>query len=61
MPRFMRQRDQPRLGAVVQVALDAAQLGRGVVDDVGAGLGEVLHPLLEALGVADGEEPAVDR
>ena len=31
-----RQRDQPGLGAVVQVALDAAQLGGRVVDGLGA-------------------------
>ena len=55
-----RQRDQPGLGAVVQVALDPAQLGGGVVDGVGAGLGQLLHPLLEDLGVPVGQHPAVD-
>ena len=54
-----RHRDQPGLRAVVEVALDPAQLGRGVVDRVGAGLGQPLHPLLEHLGVAVGQHPAV--
>ena len=39
-----RQRDQPGLGAVVQVALEPAQLGRGVVDGLGARLGQHLRP-----------------
>ena len=37
------ERDQPGLGAVVQVALDAAQLGRLGVDGLGARLGQLLH------------------
>ena len=56
-----RQRDQPRLRPVVQVALEAAQLGRRVVDQVGPGLGQHLHPLLERLGAAVAEEPPVEH
>ena len=37
------QRDQPGLRAVVQVALDAAQLGGLGVDGLGARLGQLLH------------------
>ena len=59
MPRLIDMRDQPGLRAVVEVALDPAQLGRGVVDGLGAGLGQPLHPLLEHLGVAVGQHPAV--
>ena len=55
-PEAHPDRDQPGLRAVVQVALDAAQLGGGVVDGLGPGLGEHLDPLLELLGVAVGEE-----
>ena len=40
-------RDQPGLGAVVQVALDPAQLGRAGVERLLPGLGQVGHPLLE--------------
>ncbi len=39
-----RERDQPRLRAVVQVALDALQLGGRGVDHAGAGGGQLLHP-----------------
>ena len=56
-----RERDQPRLRAVVQVALEPAQLGRRVVDGVGAGLGQLLDPALEPLGDAGGEQPLVER
>ena len=49
-----RQRDEPRLRAVVQVALDALQLGRGGVDGAGARLGQDLDALLE-LAVAGAE------
>ena len=38
MPRLIDDRDQPRLSAVVQVALEPAQLGRGVVDGRGPAL-----------------------
>ena len=51
---------QPRLRAVVQVALDPSQLGGGVVEALAAGLGERLDPLLEPLGRAEGQEPPVD-
>ena len=43
-----RQRDQPGLGAVVQVALEPAQLGGGVVDRLGPGLGQHLRPAARA-------------
>ena len=56
-----RQGDQPGLGAVVQVALDPAQLGGRVVQGLGAGLGEHLDALLEHLGVPVAEEPPVHR
>ena len=38
-----RQRDEPRLGAVVEVALDALQLGRLGIDGAGAGALELLE------------------
>ncbi|MCI2417159.1 hypothetical protein MOQ72_06975 [Saccharopolyspora sp. K220] len=38
-------RDQPRLRAVVQVALDAAQLGSLRIDGCGSGLGQLPNPL----------------
>ena len=60
-PEVHRQGDQPCLGAVVQVALEAAQLGGRVVEGLGAGLGQHLDPLLERLGVTVGEQPAVHR
>ena len=41
------ERDQTGLGAVVEVTLDAAQLGRGVVDALGPALGDVRDSLLE--------------
>ena len=40
----MPERDQPGLRAVVQVALDAAQLGGLGVDGLGARLGQLLRP-----------------
>ena len=55
-----RHRDQPGLGAVVQVALEPAQLGGGVVHGLGAAAGQRLDPLLERLGAAVGEEHPVD-
>ena len=58
------ERDQPGLRPVVQVALDAAQLGGGVVDGLGAGHGQVDDPLLQRLGVPGAEEatgPGVAR
>ena len=48
------ERDEPGLRAVVQVALDPAQLGRGVVDGLRAGRRQVGDPLLQRLGVAAG-------
>ena len=39
------ERDEPGLRAVVQVPLDAAQLGGLGVDRVGPGLGQLAHPL----------------
>ena len=44
---------QPGLGPVVQVALDPAQLGRGVVEALVARLGQHLDPLLQPLGRAE--------
>ena len=48
------QRHQPLLGAVVQVALDAAALGVGRGDDVGPAAGQRLHPQLQLLGRGSG-------
>ena len=47
------QRDQAGLGPVVQVSLDPAQLGRGGVDGVAAGLGQLLDPAGQ-LGIGPG-------
>ena len=55
-----RHGDQPGLGAVVQVALEPAQLGRGVVHRLGPAAGQHLDPLLEHLGAAGGEQQPVD-
>ena len=54
----MLERDQAGLGAVVQVALDAAQLGRLRVDRVGPGHGQLgdAQPQLGGLGGRE-EEP----
>ena len=58
------ERDQPRLGAVVQVALDPAQLGALDVERAAAGAGQLLHADLElarlgpAHGGVDREQPA---
>ncbi len=60
-PEAHRQRDEPGLGAVVEVALEAAELGRRVVQGVRAGLGQHGDPLLERLDVPVGEQPAVHR
>jgi hypothetical protein len=54
------QRDQARLGAVVQVALDALQLGGRGVDGAGARLGQDLDALLE-LAAAGAEHDARER
>ena len=42
-PNVHAQRDQPGLRPVVQVALDPAQLGRGGVHRLGAGLGQLAY------------------
>ena len=47
MPRSSASGDEARLRAVVQVALDALQLGGGGVDRAGARLGQDLDALLE--------------
>ena len=60
-PRLIDKRDQPGLRAVVQVALDPPQLGRGVVDRLGPRVSVSCDdPLLELLGDAGGEQPPVD-
>lgn len=51
-----RQRDQPLLGAVVQIPLDPAALGIGRVDHAGPALGQIRHPLLELAGPARAEQ-----
>ena len=56
-PEVQRERDEPRLRAVVQVALDALELGRGGVDGARAGLGQDLDALGELLGVGPEQEP----
>ncbi len=48
-PERQPEPDQPRLRAVVQVALDPAQLGGRVVERLVARLGQHLDPLLEPL------------
>ena len=58
-PAGSSDRDHPGLRAVVQVPLDAAELGGGGVDRVAAGLGEGLHPLGQLLG--PGRELGIGR
>ena len=53
-----RERDEPRLRAVVQVALDALQLGGGGVDRAGARLGQDLDALLELPAARGRARPA---
>ena len=60
-PEVHRQGDEACLCSVVQVPLDPPQLRCGVVDGLGAGLGEHLDALLQHLGVTVAEEPAVHR
>ena len=43
----MRQRDQPGLGAVVQIALDPAQLGRLHIERSAARAGELVDAKLK--------------
>ena len=57
MPRSQRERDEPRLRAVVQVALDALQLGGGGVDGAGARLGQDLDALLELAAAGAEHDP----
>ena len=49
--------DEARLGAVVQVALDAVQLGGGGVDGTGARLGQDLDALLELAAAGAEHDP----
>ena len=60
-----RQRDQPLLGAVVQVALQAAPFGVGGVDRACPGMGQLLHPELQFLRTARAQQrpgrPGVER
>ena len=56
-----RQRDQPGLRTVVQVALDPAQLGRRVVDRARRGSRSAPAPAPRALGAARGRNDAVHR
>ena len=51
------QRDQPLLGAIVQVALNPAALGIGRGDDVGAAAGQRFHPLRQLIGAARAQKP----
>ena len=57
-PSFMRQRDEPRLRAVVQVALDPAQLRRLHVERSAARARQLVHALDELLLARAGAEPA---
>ncbi|BCB77564.1 hypothetical protein Pflav_039740 [Phytohabitans flavus] len=50
-----RDRHQPGLGAVVQVALDPAQLGAVRVEHIRAGAGQLGHPVGEPLGRGRGQ------
>ena len=59
-PQAHRHGHQPGLGAVVQVALEPAQLGGGVVDGGGAAAGQHLDAPLEPLGAAGAQQHAVD-
>ena len=59
------ERDQPLLGAVVQVPLQAAPLGVGGVDHAGPGLGQAFHLVFQLLGAARAQQrpggPGVQR
>ena len=55
------QRDQPGLGAVVQVAFDPAQLGRLGVDGVGPGDGQLRDPQRQLGGPGGREEEPGER
>ena len=55
------ERDEPRLRAVVQVALDAPQLGLGRLDRAGAGLRQLLHARLVLLAARDRFQPERQR
>ena len=56
-----RERDEPRLGTVVQVALDAPQFGRLRVDRLAAGVGERLDPCPQRAAPVRDEHPVVQR
>ena len=56
-----RQRHQPLLGAVVQVALQAAPLGVGGVDHPGPGLREPLDAVLQLLSAAGAQQRPRDE
>ena len=58
---LQRQRDQPRLRTVVQVALDAPQLGRLRVDGLAARAREHVDPRAQRAAPACDEHPVVQR